>query len=200
MGRFLWLMNTPGAPPDFLHKLTEHRFDVVQQYEMDRAEFGDYDGIITGMHSDQRHLASLGDRLGAYIDAGGALIFSGHVSHPFLPGLTPFRPVEQKGLESLRIHLETPHPLTEGLTSDHLTFQRTVAGFYGRGGNPPPPGATVLASVGFDRVPVDWIERRGKGWLYVHCGNDLWAHYRRADPEGLGHLRRVFDFFAGATV
>lgn len=197
MGRFLWLMNTPGAPPDFVHALAPHRFDVAQQYEMERADLAAYDGIVTGMHSDQRHLAGQGDRLQRYIEAGGALIFSGHVAHPFLPGLTPFRPVAQKGLESLRIHLETPHPLTEGLTSDDLTFQRSVAGFYGRGANPPPPDATILTSIGFDHVPVDWLQRRGKGWLYVHCGNDLWSFYRRADPQGLSALHRVFDFFTG---
>lgn len=196
MGRFLWLMNTPGNPPDFVHDMAPLRFDVAQQYDLDRADLSAYDGIMLGMHSDQRHLRTLSDRLSGYMETGGAIIFNGHVAHPFLPGLTPFQPVDQKGLESLRIHILSDHPLTHGLTSDHLTFQRSVAGFYGRGTNPPPAGATVLTGVGPDQAPVDWIERRGKGWLYVHTGNDLFAHYRRAEPTGLTALRQFFTFFA----
>jgi len=197
MARFLWLMNTAGGPPPFLGELSEHRFDAIPQYDLARADLAAYAAIVAGMHTDQRHLCEESARLKGYIEDGGALVFSGHVAHPFLPWLRPFRPAPQKGLESLRIHLEAAHPLTEGLNSDHLTFQRGVAGFYGRGSNPPPEDALVLTSVGDERMPVDWLAKRGKGRLLVHCGNDLFAHWRRAEPASNRFLHQFFGFFGG---
>jgi len=194
MGRFLWVQNTPGQAPEFTGNLAPHCFDIIQQTHLDGTPLN-YDGIVLGMHSDQRHLASQTDRLMEYMNSGGSIIFNGHVAHAFLPFLTPFVPVVQNGLESLRVQIETAHPLTELLTADDLTFQRGVAGFYGRGANPPPKDATILASIGPDRAPVDWFMPHGTGQLYVHAGNDCFSFLRRADPDGLTALRRFFDVF-----
>jgi hypothetical protein len=194
VGKFLWVLNTPGHAPNFTTDLASHDFDIIQQTLLDETPL-DYDGIVLTMHSDQRHLARQTDRLMAYLNDGGSIIFNGHVAHTFLPCLTPFHPITQNGLESLRIHIETPHPLTEGLNSDDLTFQRSVAGFYGRGTNPAPGGATILTSIGPDRAPVDWLFEHGEGKLYVHAGNDCFSFLRRADPQGLTALRRFFNVF-----
>ena len=200
MGRFLFLMNTPSRPPGFLSALRDHRFDVAQQYALDRAELPRYDAVLLTMHSDQRHLAEQSNRLDAYLNSGGAIIFNGHVAHPFLPELTPYVPAGQRGLESLRIHREAEHPLFAGLTDDHLTFQRGVAGFYSRGTNPPPARALVLNSLGPERWPVDWLlERPGGGQLLVHAGNDLFSFLVSADPDGLSNVRRFFDYFSGGA-
>ena len=197
-GRFLYLQNTPFDPPKFFDALPEHRFDVAPQYDLDRADLPSYDALLLTMHSDQRHLAEQGERLDAYLEEGGAIVFNGHVAYPFLPELTPYRPVEQKGLEGLLIHRMADHPLFAGVTGDHLSYQRGVAGFYSRGSNPPPPEALVLNGVGPHKAPVDWlVERPGGGKLLVHAGNDLFVFLVRADPDGLTHIRRFFDFFAG---
>jgi len=197
-GRFLYLENTPFDPPKFLADLPEYRFDIAQQYALGRADLFDYDAVILTMHADQRHLVEKGERLGAYLDGGGAIIFNGHVARPFLPELRPYVPVEQRGLESLRVHRMADHPLFDEVTGDHLSFQRGVAGFYSRGSNPPPPDALVLNGVGPDRAPADWLlERPGGGKLLVHAGNDLFVFLVRADPDGLTHIRRFFDYFAG---
>jgi hypothetical protein len=199
MARFLWLMNTPDKPPEFLDSLAPHQFEIAQQHEMEHIDLADFAGIVLTMHSDQRHLTTQDERLERYVADGGAVIFNGHVVHPFLAALKPFQPIVQKGLESLRIHLETPHPLTAGLTSDDLTFQRSVAGFYSRGGNPPPEAATVLTSIGPNRVAVDWLLKRGAGCLFVHAGNDLFSFLKQAEPEDLTVLHNFFNFFAGAS-
>ncbi|MEM8950906.1 MAG: hypothetical protein AAGC99_16405 [Pseudomonadota bacterium] len=195
MGQFFWLVNTPNKAPDFVHQLTQHRFVVAQQYMLEDQDLSRFDGIVLTMHSDQRHLAANQSLLIAFLEHGGSIVFNGHVARPFLPMLKTFRPVEQRGLESLRMHIETDHPLTRGLTTDDLTFQRSVAGFYGRGTNPPPDDATVLTSVGSGRAPVDWLAPIGQGILFVHTGNDLFSFLRRADPVELGKLRQFFDFF-----
>jgi hypothetical protein len=197
-GRFLYLKNTPSDPPSFTDGLGDMRFDVAQQYVLEQSDLAAYDALVLTMHSDQRHLMENSDRLGRYLNNGGAIVFNGHVAQSFLPVLSPFRPVTGTGIESLRIHREADHPLFQDVTSDHLSFQRGVAGFYGRGTNPPPPGALVLNSVGPDREPVDWlVERPGGGRLLVHAGNDLFVFLARAEPDGLSYLKRFFAYFSG---
>ncbi|MEM7045139.1 MAG: hypothetical protein AAF543_20210 [Pseudomonadota bacterium] len=178
--------------------MTSHDFVVAQQYILEDQDLDRLDGIVLTMHSDQRHLAANQSLLMAFLEHGGSIIFNGHVAWPFLTMLKPFQSVEQQGLESLRIHIEADHPLTRGLTTDDLTFQRSVAGFYGRGTNPPPDDAIVLTSVGSSRAPVDWVVQRGQGQLFVHTGNDLFPFLYRADPADLGRLRQFFDFFTRA--
>ena len=74
MGRFLWLMNTPGNPPGFVHHLAPFRFDVAQQYDLDRADLSVYDGVMLGMHSDQRHLRTQADARGVRMAAAHQLL------------------------------------------------------------------------------------------------------------------------------
>ncbi|POF28046.1 hypothetical protein [Roseibium marinum] len=195
MGRFLWLLNTPDGAPKFVSKIGGYTFDIDQQSAFGSRDLSVYDGIVLTMHSDQKHLQSVSSRLETFLEGGGSIVFNGHIAHPFLPGISPFRPIAQEGLESLRIHIEEGHSVFEGLTTDDLTFQRGVAGFYSRGTNPPPEGAEVLTTLGVDRVPVDWIAHIGKGRLFVHTGNDLFSFLHRADPEGLSVLHRFFSHF-----
>lgn len=196
MGQFLWLVNTPNHAPKFVKDLKPHSFLVAQQYLLEHEGLDRFDGIVLTMHTDQRHLVNHQSLLVTFLENGGSIIFNGHVAWPFLPMLRSFQPVQQQGVESLRIYLEVDHPLTDGLTTNDLTFQRSVAGFYGRGTNPAPSNATVLTSVGPTRAPVDWVVRAGQGQLFVHAGNDLFSFLHRADPATLGKLRQFFDFFA----
>ncbi|PVB60176.1 hypothetical protein [Labrenzia sp. 011] len=195
MGKFLWLLNTPDGAPKYVDDIGGHTFDVAQQPVLESSDLPAYDGIVLTMHSDQKHLQSVSSRLESFLEGGGSVVFNGHVAHPFLTGLSPFRPIVQNGLESFRIHVEAGHALFDGLTSDDLTFQRGVAGFYSRGTNPPPEGATVLTTIGIDRAPVDWIAPVGRGKLFVHTGNDLFSFLHRADPEGLSVLKQFFSHF-----
>lgn len=199
MARILWVLNTPDGAPKFIDKLHMHEVEIVQQRILDGIDLGVYDSIVLTMHSDQRHLQRLSGKLESFLTGGGAIIFNGHVAHPFLPGLSPFRPIEQKGLKSFRIHIVPDQPPFDGLGSDDLTFQKGVAGFYSRGSNPPPDGAAVLTTIGVDKVPVDWIASYGAGRLFVHCGNDLFSFLHRADPEGCSVLDRFFSHFERAT-
>lgn len=196
MGRFLFLVNTPNPRPSYLDRLDGHRFDFVQQYELDRLDLAPFDGLVLTMHSDQIHLAENRARLGAYLDAGGAVIFNGHVVHPFLPELSIYRPVASCGRESYRIHRLADHRLFDGLGSDDLSFQCGVMGFYGRGWNPAPPDAVRLNGVGPDREPVDWLlERPSGGRLFVHAGNDMFSFLDRVAPQGRPALQSFFDWF-----
>jgi hypothetical protein len=131
--------------------------------------------LIVPMHADQRLFARQGDWLARFFAAGGTLVFNGLLAHPFRAELGRFRPIDRPRLADLSVTIAADHPLHAGVVADDLTFRRGVAGFYGRGANPPPPDALVLATLGPARVPVDWLWHPPEGGcLLMHAGNDLW--------------------------
>ena len=75
-----------------------------------------------------------------------------------------------------------------------------MAGFYGRGHNPPLPGATHLTGIGPDRLPVDWEWLLpGGGGLFVHSGNDIWGTSDDAAANALVAERIVAWSLAGRS-
>lgn len=197
--RCLYLQNTIGPPPGFIDRL-EVPVDVVRQHDLRPDDLASYAALVVPMHADQRHLQRLQWALDGYLDGGGTMLVNGHVAWPFLDALRPFVPVRVRNLEGLTIHRESLHPIFADVPVDALTFRRGVAGFYGRGSNPPPEGATVLHSVGPDRFPLDWMwERPRGGRLFVHAGNDLFDFLVRPEPIGAAPLRRLFDWLLETT-
>jgi hypothetical protein len=148
--------------------------EVVDQYAAAGLDWRDYPGLIVPNRTDQRHLAALRPRFDAYLDGGGVVELDGHIVHPFITGLSPFVPLGEDGLSGLQVRRVADHPVFAGIEEADLTFRRGVAGFYGRGHSPPPPGASAIHVLGRAAVPLDWIWRRpGGGTVLLHAGNDL---------------------------
>ena len=142
--------------------------------ELDLQAFG---AILVSAHTDQRALAACDRQLVGFLDAGGVLVFNGHLAYPFLPELQVFVPVDGRGLGALQVRRCAEHPVFDGVDPKDLTFRRGVAGFYGRGSNPPPPGAEVLHTLSGSNAPLDWLwQRPGGGLVFMHAGNDLWMY------------------------
>ncbi|MCZ8437725.1 hypothetical protein [Achromobacter xylosoxidans] len=151
-------------------------------YALHRLELATVRALLVPANTDQRYLLSQQARLEAWLLAGGTMVFNGHVAYPFLRWLAPFVPGPARGIEGLRLHRAQAHPVFDGVDPEHLTFRRGVAGFYARGGNPPPSGASVLHTLGPDAVPVDWVlSLPGGGRLFTHSGNDMWMYAGSAD-------------------
>ena len=199
-GIFLLLKNTAGGEPAWFPELERHCIDSIQQYDGERLDWSRYDALILTTHSDQHHLMEIRSRLDGYLAGGGTILFNGHVARPFLDELTPFEPLPRRGLTELVVNREADHPVFEGVTSDMLTLRKGVAGFYGRGTNPPPDGALVLNSVSPERWPLDWIvERPSGGRIFVHGGNDIWSFFMTGAPGNLALVQRFFDWLADTS-
>lgn len=199
-GRFLFVKNTAGGLAAFIPKLARHRFDVIQQYEIERLDWSVYDAIILTTHSDQHHLMELRDKFETYLEQGGTVLFNGHVVQSFLPELTQFQPLPSRGKYDLVVHREAQHPAFDGIDSEMLSFRKGVSGFYGRGMNPPPEGAEIINTVGTDHWPLDWIAKRSSGGrLFVHAGNDLWGFLMIGSPENLPYVQRFFDWLTESS-
>lgn len=156
--------------------------DQIEHYDLKSTDLSAYRALLLPAHLDQRYFGTLTGKVEAFLDAGGTLVFNGHVAWPMLPEFRPFRPLDRLTVDTLRIHRINPHPVFAGVDTEHLTFRRGVAGFYARGCNPPPDGAAVLHGVGPDRLPCDWVyERPTGGRILMHAGNDLWMYVASTD-------------------
>jgi hypothetical protein len=192
------LQNSYGGPPPALLRVTDHKLDIYQQYDTDRLDWSDYDAVIISMSADQIHLNEITTKLQSYLNGGGTLVINGHITRPYLPELTRYEPMEKRGKAELVIHRENDHPMFASVTAEQLTLRKGVAGFYGRGSNPAPIGATVIHSVGPDHVAVDWLyERPEGGRIFAHAGVELWAVLMLEGPEqGIPVIQGIFDWLA----
>lgn len=201
--KILYLKNSVGDWPAFLPALKGCGLHVVQQYEAERLDWHSYQIVIISMFADQIHLDEIRGKISAYLDAGGTLIINGHIARPFLPELSRYEPMPKRGLAELVIHREAEHPAFAGIEVSRLGFRKGVAGFYGRGSNPPPKGAQVIYSVGPDHVAVDWIyERPEGGRIFVHSGIELWMFLASGSDildtntgDEPNYLQQFFDWF-----
>ncbi|CAB3860839.1 hypothetical protein [Achromobacter deleyi] len=185
MPPIVYLNHWTGNGPAALTGGESPRAEARPLYELAQWDLTRVRALLVPANVDQRFLLTQRDRLEAYLLAGGAMVFNGHVAYPFLRWLAPFVPGAARGLDGLRVHRAADHPVFDGVQGEHLTFRRGVAGFYARGGNPPPEGAQVLNTLGSDALPVDWVlALPGGGRLLAHAGNDLWMYAGSADTAG----------------
>lgn len=156
------------------------RLALIEEDDLVASDPARWAGLIISMHADQVFLARHGDWFETVLDHGGRLVLCGHVERPFVRGLMPFVPLARPRVRDLAVSRLAPHPVFDRWPGDALTFRKGVAGFFGRGHNPPPPGAKAINGLGPALVPVDWEwDRPGGGRLLVHGGNDLWVTFER---------------------
>jgi len=187
----VYLLSTRTPPAGVAALAAAGRMRVVPQYALDDLDPARAPGLFVGMHADQVHLERRRPVLDAVLDAGGAIVWSGHVAREVVGGLARFVPLPAPRLDDYRVRPLAPHPVFEGFDPETLTFRRGVAGFYGRGHNPMPEGAVALNGLGPAGAPVDWEWRRpGGGRMLMHAGNDLWSLFDEAvlNARMLGRL------------
>ena len=186
-----------GGPEPLLVQHFRQRVRTLDVYDLLAADLTDVQGLLIGMHCDQRQLQQTQTRLTEFVAHGGRVAVCGQIAHPFLPGLSHFTPLQDYRLEDLIVYELAPHPVWNGVVLDDLIYRRGVAGFYGRGFHPPPDGAVVVNGLGLTRLPLDFVYHLGRGEVLVHSGNDLWGYVadatsaHRLTPQLLDWMERV---------
>ena len=107
------------------------RVDLLGQYDLDRLDLARYRGLLIGLHADQRYLQSRHAQIEAFLGGGGVVVLCGHVAHPFLAELHPYRPIPDYTLADLAVRRVREHPVWDGVAPEDLTWRRGVAGFRG---------------------------------------------------------------------
>ncbi len=197
---FLYVQSARRGLPSVFSKLpAAMRVEVIGQYALDALDdsaLQRYDALLLTSHLDQIHFERRAPRMARYLDASGTIVFNGPLVRPFLPELRPFVPLPRRNLETLRVHRLSDHPAFRSIPAERLSLRRGVAGFWGRGHNPPPPGATLIHGLGPDRAPVDWEWRRpAGGTLLCHSGNDIWG-FLEDEPDADALPLGVLDWLA----
>jgi hypothetical protein len=159
------------------------RLRRVRERDLSAAHFAEASGLITTLYLDQvgflRHAASVQ----ALLDRGGRWVFNGHMLRPIVPGLGIYVPLSKPRHADFALTRLAEHPVFTGIDQKALETSMGVAGFYGRGHNPMPHGATAINGVGPERLPVDWDwHMPGGGHILSHAGSDFWSN---GDDEAL---------------
>lgn len=200
-GRFLYLHNTGDRAPAFLSKVAGHKIEILFQYDAVDVDWSVFDAVIIPTHCDQRHLARNSAQLQNYLNGGGTLVINGHIETEFLPELTRFEPLAIRNLQNLVINRVADHPVFSGIDSETLTLRKGVAGFYGRGTNPPPSGAEILNTVSPDQLAVDWLYRRPSGGrIFCHSGNDFCGFFTSGSADSEQIIQRFYDWMAATSL
>lgn len=166
------------------------RVEVIDQYQLSPGILEGRKAILVTMHQDLRWLERNRLLLESFTARGGTLVVQGQAAYRYHEALSIYEPFPRPGLADYPVTRLRSHPVFDGLDFDLLNLRKGVAGFYTRGSNPPPDGATVITAMAEGRVPVDWMLPWGKGGLLVHSGNDVWTTFE--DPEAnLDFARRL---------
>lgn len=173
----LYIESDDGPIPAQLAPHVESgRLRVVRQVDLMPSDINAACGLITTAYLDQIDFSARRNTIAAFLGRGGRIVFNGHVVRPFIDSMRPFVPLARQSRHDLAIERLAPHPVFAGIPATAHAAQKGVAGFYGRGHNPPLVGATLLTGIGPDSLPVDWEWLLpGGGGLFVHSGNDIWA-------------------------
>ncbi len=164
------------------------RLTVLRQSDLSAADLLAHGGLITGQLFDQDAMMPLRPALAQFLNAGGRWVFNGHLVRPLVEGLQPYQPIAAPKRADFTLTAQVLHPIFSGFDVSDLEANNGVAGFFGRGANPPPAGAVILNTLG-NGVPVDWVwHRPAGGAIFSHAGNDL---AQIATMHGIG--ARVWD-------
>jgi hypothetical protein len=142
----------------------------------DQADFAGACGLITTMHLDQIGFMEHAASVRSLLDRGGCWVFNGHMLRALVPGLGIYVPLQAPHRADYALTRLGEHPVFAGIDQKALEENRGVAGFYGRGHNPLPPGAAAINGIGPQRLPIDWDwALPNGGHIFSHAGNDFWG-------------------------
>ncbi|MDQ4010936.1 MAG: phosphate starvation-inducible protein PhoH [Actinomycetota bacterium] len=139
--------------------------------DLPTAELTPFAGLILAGRSDQGLLAAMHDTLRGFLDKGRVVVFSGQLTHDWLPGATAFEPGPAVDVESGPPQLGE-HPIFNSVSPHDLGTNF----IYSNGRHRPPAGADVIAQRA-DGMPGAYVDRTSTGGtVLLHGGTNLLAN------------------------
>ncbi len=139
--------------------------------DLPTAELAPFAGLILAGRSDQSLLAAMQDKLRGFLDEGRVVVFSGQLTHNWLPGATAFESGPQLGGKPGPPQLDD-HPIFSGVSPDD--FGANFLSSNGR--HRLPAGADVIAQRA-DGTPGAYLDRASTGGtVLLHGGANLLAN------------------------
>lgn len=161
-------------PAPYAAAVAEGRARSVRERDLRAADFAAASGLITTQHLDQIGFLAHSAALQSLLDRGGRWFFNGHMLRRFVDGLDTYRPITKPKRADFALTRLSEHAIFAGIDPASLEENNGVAGFYGRGHNPLPPGGRPVNGIGPDQLPIDWDWALPSGGrIFSHAGNDL---------------------------
>lgn len=157
------------------------RYSAIDIYDLETRGLDDVDVLfLSGMH-DQIFLKSIEAKLVAYLASGGHFLINGHILVPWLPCLSPFKPVSPKPFTNWMIRPAEPGAYFGRMDFENFHRHEGILGQYARGYSDAPDGAQWLCMIGgptpdgtIHEGPVDWVWRMpGGGKVFMHNGDHI---------------------------
>lgn len=161
---------------NYTNPFMQQHFDFIDMYDIEHVDLTPYKAIVVHDFVDQMHLATHRHIIEAFLQAGNIVIWSGHLTTDWLPGCAPFQPKPIQQFSDYNISVVQPHEVFEGVTTEDMTLNKGVAGFFARGAHLPlPPHAEALLTLpnGFITTYID--RHSTNGTIFVHAGRDLFS-------------------------
>lgn len=151
-------------------------FTLVDQYSLTEMDLSSFNCIVVHDFADQEYLYKNKSIIEDFLNEGKIVIFCGHLFKEWLPGCPIFTPRNIQSHKDYEIFVEKQHPIFDGVSTDDMTYNKGVAGFFSRVTHAPiPVNAEVLLTF-HDQMPITYIDRYStKGTILVHAGRDLFA-------------------------
>jgi len=190
--------HTDWRPGSLAPAIEAGRIRTMLQTDLRPGDIATAPGLIAPMHIDQIDFHDRRAEVSGLLAADGRVVFCGHILRLFHEGLSAYRPLSKPKRRDFDLTPLAPHPIFAGVDRAHMVEREGVAGFYGRGHNPLPAGASAITGLGPGLVPVDWDwPVPGGGRLFVHAGNDIWSVGDADENQRVG--AQLVDWVTGDT-
>ena len=139
--------------------------------DLPAADLSPFAGLLLAGRSDQVLLAAMQDKLRDFLDQQRVVVFSGQLTHDWLPGATTFEPNPAAEGEPGPARL-SEHPVFSGVSAHDLA----ASFLYSNGWHRPPTGVDVIAHRA-DGTPGAYVDRASTGGtVLLHSGANLLAN------------------------
>lgn len=157
-------------------KFMLENFTLVDQYELGTLDLQPFKCIVVHDFIDQEYMYRQREKLEAYLNAGNIIVWAGHLVKGWLPGCAIFKPKQITKHSDYDMSFVVEHPIFAGASTDDMTYNKGVAGFFARGSHTPiPTGAEALLTLP-DETCTTYIDRvTTNGTIFAHAGRDLFS-------------------------
>ncbi len=147
------------------------RVERIDCYDLADVDLAAYAGLVVPAMIDQEHMGRRRAVIDDYLEAGGVVVFGGHLHRHWLAGASAFVPLAAPSRARYEVVVVADHPVFRGVDAADLTYRRGVAGFFARGHHPPPEGAEILTRLagGQPATYVDAVSTPGTILVQTSC-------------------------------
>lgn len=176
---------------DPMHAFGEKRrhskesWKVIDQYDFEMEDLSNVDILVIPNFIDQEYLFTQKKKIEGFLANKKIVVFCGHLFKTWLPGVAPFIPERIQSFSDYEVfHTANNSGIFEGVTTEDMTYNKGVAGFFARGYHPIAHDVEVLLRFKSGH-PVTYIDRSSSvGTILVHAGRDLFGYHSKNKTTG----------------